>query len=350
MKEIALVVPSIREESWKRFVKEWSAVGLFDRVDTILVEDNPKKTFVTNLADVYHFCWEDIELQLGDKSWVIPRRSDTVRSFGYWLAWRGNYRYILTLDDDCYPPTDAADDFHYDKGAEGFLNTHLQALTGGTRWFNTLTQAKPRGVPYYNLGKRTNVVVNHGLWTNVLDYDAPTQLANPTKEKFSFDSRVVPLGQYFPMCGMNVMWRREVTVLMYHLLMGKIYNGSGDAEPLDPLPFDRFGDIWCGIFMKKIADTCGLCVSTGMPYIHHDRASNPFTNLKKEANGIEVNERLWEYVDNVILRQDALGALPFQNAYWQLGNAIGRYREFPQYEEYFRRLGDAMMAWAELFQ
>jgi reversibly glycosylated polypeptide/UDP-arabinopyranose mutase len=344
MKDTVLVVPSIRQDSWNRFVKEWSAVGLFDHVDVILMEDNPTRTFEAGPHSTYHYCWEDIDKELGSKSWIIPRRSDTVRSFGYYKAWKGRdrWKYVLTLDDDCYPPTEGADGFTYNGGAAGFISLHKQALEGKTKWFNTLNNVKPRGIPFYELGKFDNTVINHGLWTHVLDYDAPTQLVAPTKEKFSFDSRVVPNGQYFPMCGMNVMWKNEHTVLMYHLLMGQRTVGA----LLSPLPFDRFGDIWCGIIAKKIIDIKGLSVATGIPYIHHDRASNPFANLKKEANGLEVNEKFWQHVDAF----DRKGGFSSAEFYEEMGHHIGKFDVFPQYVTYFKDLGEAMVLWAKLFQ
>ena len=363
MKDTILVVPSIRENSWTRFVEEWTRVGLFEELDVILMEDNPEKTFEARppaSAILSHYSWQDIESELGRRSWIIPRRSDTVRSFGYFKAWqlRGQYKYVLTLDDDCYPPTENGDGFSYRNGAEGFIQLHKDALDGRSKWFNTLNSVKPRGIPFFNTGKMDNIVINHGLWTNVLDYDAPTQLVNPVKEKFSFDNRIVPAGTFFPMCGMNVMWKNDYTVLMYHLLMGRKTNGKGYQMIVDDgmspkgeiitelLPFDRFGDIWCGVLAKKLCDIMGLCISTGTPYIHHDRASNPFANLKKEANGLEVNEKFWEYIDKFRSIGDGSPAMLYND----LGHYVMNFNEFPQYSGYFKMLGEAMIEWSNLFR
>lgn len=340
--KVALIVPSIREESFRRFITEWAPTGLFDRVDLILMEDNPTKTFPTPLEAKHHLCWEDIDKY--DWSYIIPRRSDTVRSFAYWYAWHLGYEFMLTLDDDCYP----IEGIDWD-------NEHIQMLEMRTKWYNTLNATTPRGIPYYNQGQR-KVYVNHGLWQGVLDYDAPHQLVNPEGEVYDWSNKIVPGGAYFPMCGMNVAWRREATVLMYHLLMGRAYAyrptrsfaipGSktveAKADELSLLPFDRFGDIWCGILMKKIADHLQWAVSTGTPYIHHDRASNPFTNLRKEANGIEVNENFWQWIDDVKL----VGTDPTQ-CYRQLALAIEKFSG--EHAEYWKELGNAMLIWADLF-
>jgi reversibly glycosylated polypeptide/UDP-arabinopyranose mutase len=334
--DTALVVPSIREESLARFIKEWTPTGLFDRVSLIVMEDNPTRTFEIPKLSATHLCWEDID----EHGWshIIPRRSDTVRSYAYWHVWKQGYKYLMTLDDDCYPNPD------YPKPDL----VHKQMLDDRTRWFNTLNSVRPRGVPYFNLGKMQGFV-NHGIWTGVLDYDAPQQLVDPVPEVYTHDNRIIPRGAYHPFCGMNAMWRRDAMVLSYHLLMGQIVKGipsasDGPNYQLEKLPFDRFGDIWCGIIQKKICDHLGWSVSTGTPYIHHDRASNPFTNLRKEANGIEVNEWFWERIHEIFLYEgyDAV------QSYSSIGVHV---REFGgEHAEYWKMLGDAMITWAMLFE
>ncbi len=365
MEKVCLVVPTIREESFRRFIQEWGPTGLFDRVDLCLVEDNPERTF--SLPEVFktagckqpdwkfgrtirmkdgsehfeigslnHFCWKDIDEQLGDKSWIIPRRSDTVRSFGYWWAWKQkaysahspSYGFVQTLDDDCYP----------EPGYEKLDEIHESLLTR-TKWFNTLNNVRPRGTPYKNLGTR-DVMVNHGLWTNVLDYDAPQQLVNPIEEKFSHDNRIVPHGSFFSLCGMNVFWRRDTTPLMYHMLMGNTIDREGR---LTSLGLDRFGDIFAGIVMKRISDHLGWIVSSGVPYIHHDRASDPFKNLVKEAAGIGLNETFWERIDAIPLT----GNGPI-DCYRQIGIAVSHWDG--EWQWYWEKLGRAMQLWAGLFE
>lgn len=330
MKKVCLVVPSIRQESFKRFIDEWRPTGIFERVDCVLIEDNPSKTFPTPSEVKHHFSWEDIDRH--EWSWIIPRRSDTVRSFGYWWAWSQGYEYLQTADDDCYPA----------EGYEELDVIHRQMLEGRSRWFNTLNSVTPRGVPYKNHGQMP-VHVNHGIWQGVLDYDAPHQLVDPRIETYTHDNRIVPHGAFFPFCGMNVMWRREAIPLSYHLLMGKQTDYELDGRSLAALQFDRFGDIWCGIIQKKVCDHLGWSISTGTPYIHHDRASDPFKNLRKEANGIEVNETFWEVVDSTRLRgNDVL------DCYKQVADSIRVIGG--EHAEYWLMLSGAMTIWANLFK
>lgn len=342
MRDTALVVPSIRKDSFDRFVREWRPTGLFDRVDLILIEDNSERTFETpDEAKGRHYTWSDIDTF--EWSWIIPRRSDTVRSFGYWRAWNMGYDYLMTMDDDCYPA----------PGYEELDLIHKSMMTR-TRWFNTLNSVRPRGVPYFNTGKR-DVHVNHGIWQGVLDYDAPQQLVNPVPEVYTHDNRIIPHGAYHPFCGMNAMWRREAIPLSYHLLMGQARSreyGPPCNEPLklSRLPFDRFGDIWCGIIQKKICDHLGWSVSTGTPYIHHDRASNPFANLRKEANGIEVNEWFWEKIDAIVLPDRQVldsSTAPAAYCYAVVAGAVSDFGG--EHAEYWKVLGAAMSRWSDLF-
>lgn len=345
MRDTALVVPSIRKDSFDRFVAEWTyKTGLLDRVDLVLIEDGPQKTFDISRvqsgpsgmgdAEHRHFSWDDINRY--DWSWIIPRRSDTVRSFGYWYAWQHGYDYIMTLDDDCYP-------------AEGYEELDLlhRSMMTRTRWFNTLNSVRPRGVPYFNTGKR-DVYINHGIWQGVLDYDAPQQLVNPIPETYTHDNRIVPSGAYFPFCGMNWMCRREAIPLAYHLLMGHRMTALGSLERL---PFDRWGDIWCGLVAKRVCDHLGWAASTGTPYVHHDRASDPFANIRKEANGLQVNEWMWQAIDGIEFPSDQVTAI---ECYRHIGHAVRRLwdRDSPgarEHEAYFDLVGYAMVTWASLF-
>lgn len=51
-----------------------------------------------------------------------------------------------------------------------------------------------------------------------------------------------------------------------------------------------------------ICDHLGLGVKTGLPYIFHSKASNPFTNLRKEYKGIFWQEEIIPFFQQVQLR------------------------------------------------
>jgi reversibly glycosylated polypeptide/UDP-arabinopyranose mutase len=225
--DLCVVVPTIRETSIHEFLAAWA--GELEGARVLVVEDNPRRTFALDRPGVEHRAWDDIERELGDRAWIIPRRTDCVRSYGFWRAWQDGAQVIVTLDDDCFPV------------ARGVLAEHrarLDAEPEVPRWVPTGGGVRTRGLPYRRRGQTRRCVLNHGLWTNVPDLDALTQLDTPDPARaFHPVDQVVPHGMYFPMCGMNLAFRRELTPAMYFLLMGP------DRE------FDRFGDIWCGVLV-----------------------------------------------------------------------------------------------------
>ncbi|MEZ6036717.1 MAG: hypothetical protein R3F29_04510 [Planctomycetota bacterium] len=319
-----IVVPTIREHCIREFLNAWESE--FHGVELILVEDNPERTFAVDTgAELTHLCWRDIDERLGERAWIVPRRTDCVRSFGYWLAWQRQPDMILTLDDDCMPP-----------GGEprGFLQAHWDRLEQGGNhdaWVSTTGGTIPRGVPYHHRERRTRCVLNHGLWTNVIDYDAVTQLGQVrTPTDCTFPDQTIPRGSYFPMCGMNLAWRPELTPALYFLLMGKAHG------------VDRFGDIWSGLFTKRICDHFGWAVNSGSPTVHHARASNVWANLRKEAPGMERNETLWQIVDQTVLHGDTVA-----DCYRELALAIAA--NAADDDVWSSRVATAMRHWTELF-
>jgi len=313
---IAVVVPTIREDCIERWFREWTPTLTTDpNVEVLIVEDNPEPTFDWGEAvHLRHYSWRDIDADLGEDAWVIPRRTDCVRSYGYWKAYVMGADVIATMDDDCYPDGP-------------WLDVHADALGSdveSSAWVSTVDGPKPRGVPYYNKSRKRPVVINHGLWSGVPDLDAVTQLTNPGNIRPR--EQVIPHGMYWPMCGMNLAWRREVTPAMYFLLMGRDW------------PYDRFGDIWCGVMAKRIADHLGSAVMSGRPLVRHERASNVWANLRKEAPGMEVNERFWQVVDSVVLTADN-----WHDCYVELAEKL------PLEGDYWVKLKRAMRTWAGLF-
>lgn len=316
MSDLCVVVPTIREASILEFLEAWAAQ--LSGVTLLVVEDNPVKSFAIARPGLEHLCWEDIDRDLGDRSWIIPRRTDCVRSYGFLKAYQRGARVVITLDDDCYP----ADPDH--------LSTHrarLEHPASRDRWVSSGTGLKPRGMPYRAWADSRPCVLNHGLWTNVPDLDAMTQLVNGRlNQEFVPVDQVIPPGMYFPMCGMNIAFRRELMPAMYFLLMGR------DWE------FDRFGDVWCGVLTKKICDHLGLAVSSGAPLVEHRRTSDVWANLKKESPGYQANETFWAAVDRVVLTSTTVAG-----AYHELAAKLAL--EGP----YFERLREAMQIWAGMF-
>jgi reversibly glycosylated polypeptide/UDP-arabinopyranose mutase len=336
---IGVCVPTIRRESLEAYLAAWKPVwnALDPRPDLKLFvhEDRPERSQTLATAqlgfEVVHTCHADLTERLNSSDWIVPRGSGACRSFPMYLAWQAGCEYVITMDDDCLPPEDA-------HGAgERFLAGHLEAFELDS-WFRTLDGDDPRGIPYGSRG-RLPVLLNHGLWTGVPDLDGPTSLVRarqPQETSLRARHEIVPPGVWFPLCGMNVCYHRSAIPAAYNLLMG-----------VKDVGFDRFDDIWSGLFLKRIADHLGLYCTTGLPFVHHSKASNYFVNLRKEALGIHLNEFVWRHVSRA-----PLFARSVRGAFAELGRWMRElphaYPEAPDAGDYFERLGDAMQAWTEL--
>ena len=329
----ALIVPSIRQESLMEFLIKWSPWENWDLV--VIVEDNPTKTFDLGMYkdDVVHVAWDDIEADLGDKNWIISHRDSAIRSYGFYYAWKQGADYIFTLDDDCCPlPRQTI----YDEAdrQKQFVVDHIQAMEFWTRWMESVHGWRTRGIPRRNEGTLTNVVLNMGWWKTNPDLDAVQTISGEEEDWGGFNHcrshEIIPNGQYFPMCGMNLCFKREVAPLMYFPLMGEGY------------PYKRFDDIWCGIIMKKVCDHLRWNVSVGVPFIDHVKASDPFVNLVKEAPGIGANEWFWETIDGITFTASA--STPVE-CMIEIGGAL-----ICKDDNYLRKLGEAIQSWSSLFQ
>ncbi len=269
------------------FLQSWTEL---EGVHLIVVQDSAldEKEF-TALArshprrEIEIHAWQDVEDELGERAWIFPKRTSARRCFGFWKAWQQGFDPILTLDTDCYP-----------EGTGGYwLAAHQHNLDAKATlgWYPSTpgVGVLTRGMPY-RIREQADVWLSHGTWSGVPDFDAPSQLLYPNA-RFHPEHRtnVVPLHNFFPMCGMNLAFRRELAPAMYFGLQGPDWG------------IDRFDDIFAGILAKRVLDHLGKAAVTGAPSVEHRRQSDVFANLRKEAPGMELNENLWQAVRDVEL-------------------------------------------------
>jgi hypothetical protein len=241
---------------------------------------------------------------------LVPAASHAQTSFGLLYLWAGDFDYGVFIDDDTLPHDEW--DFFGRHMANLAFEGDVESVRSDEQWVNVLYQAfddhglYPRGYPYAAMdetvetGVRTvdHVVASQGLWTNVPDLDAVRILMDgdlqgqaqtrTSKADFTGDFVADP-GQYLTVCSMNLAFRREIVPAFYQL-------------PMDDNAWDvgRFDDIWSGVFLKRAADVLGHDVLTGYPLCEHNKAPRPtFDDLNNEVPGLELNEHLWEYVDDV---------------------------------------------------
>jgi len=96
------------------------------------------------------------------------------------------------------------------------------------------------------------------------------------------------------------------------------------------------------ICAQVICDHLGLGVKTGLPYIWHSKASNPFVNLKKEYKGIFWQEDIIPFFQAVVLSKDCDTV---QKCYIALSQQVKE--KLGKVDPYFTKLADAMVTWIE---
>lgn len=331
--DIAVVIATNRENCISKWLERWQEE--FHDTRVIIVEDNPTTTFADTIREfdyknIEHYAWDDIDRDLRKDAWIIPRRTSAVKSYGFWKA--RNSDAIWTLDDDCYPEDSL-------RGA--YLRTVEERLSFQPEpesWHNTIswTGFYPRGYPYEI---RHPVMVHHGLWSGVPDLDGITALKHPEIRMAPATGReVIPVGKFFPMCGMNLTFRREMLPAMYFMLMGHDRNNNHWG-------FDRFDDIWAGLFVKRICDHLGYRITSGAPGIWHTKESDPVERVRKEESGIRAHEKFWQ----LVMQPSLDGCDTVADCYRQLARSVfNADLVLPEWASYWRSLSEAMYSWARI--
>ena len=327
MSDTAIVIPSVRQGAIERFFREWNFA---DDIDVIVIEDGPRCSF--NLPKrARHYSWKQIDDELGKHAWIIPRKTDCVRSFGFLKALELGAKTIITLDDDCYPIQ--GNDWSYSSESLrvihqsiDFVNGHLDSMYAASSrvlaWDTVIDGGHQRGLP---MGKYRvwNAVINVGLWDGFHDLSAVQRVLGMEMAKLKDG---IDCTKYIPTCGMNLSFKREIAPAMYFLLMGKDY------------PFDRYGDIWCGVLAKRICDHLRLGIKFGRPHVMHFGFSDPFRSLEKETPGMWTNEWFWREIDNAVLTSTTVS-----QAYSELADVVATIDL--GHVDYWKRLADAMETW-----
>jgi hypothetical protein len=304
--KIGVVIPTIRPELFKKWLEAWGPI--FDkhsRISLYLCEDRPKKEIkfpkcLDTKFEIKHYCWKDVEKDLKKDAWIIPRKCDGFRSYGFLKAYQDNCEYILTLDDDCMPGklshrTEEENLDPIEQYMKGFKEEYHYTAFENTMypiWGYHSSELFPRGYPFKDR-KKKSPVVQYGMWLKNPDFDGITQLQEKVGEDHFYLGEIsnVPRGMGVTGCIMNAMWRADYTPLMYQLLMGEVKGTK--------MPFDRWGDIWSGLLVKRSLDVMHLPVAINYKaLVEHTRASLLANNLKQEASGYEINETLWDKLQN----------------------------------------------------
>lgn len=262
---IAIIIPTIREDCFKEFVSKWS--DLIDKHGATLISVHDGENPYVQKGEKKYSVNDIMGKKYAD---LIYNLNDGVRNLGFAFVakFMPKVEVVCSFDDDTLPYEDTIGD-------------HLEVLSKRVpvSWLSTADEYM-RGFPY-GIRDEAEVVLSHGVWEGIYDYDAPTQLVKGNVDTF-FYRGPIPKGIFYPMCGMNIAFKRKLLPYMYFAPMGH------------KVGLDRFADIWAGIESKRVIDEKGWAVVQGYSTVYHNKASNVFTNLVKEAKGLGLNEKFWK--------------------------------------------------------
>lgn len=261
-KEIAVVVPTIRRETIDKFLDAWRDLFAKHEVEFILVVDGKDQHIVHN------------GVRKNLKCDLVSKFSAGCKQLGflYIAKFLPDIEYIIAIDDDCFPIGDPIQD-HIDQ-----LNRKVPIS-----WLSTASEPM-RGFPY-KVRTEAPCMLSHGVWEGNYDWDAPSQLFKGDT-KVELYKGVIPKGIFFPMCGMNLAWRREALPYIFFAPVGA-FKGA-----------ERWDDIFAGVPIVKDFAKLNWGIVSGYAKVNHLRASNVFTSLAKEAVGILHGEEFYKDPEN----------------------------------------------------
>lgn len=299
---LAVVVPTCRPEQFREFEAAWKPHFEKHNVELIVVEDN-KET------------WSKLP-------GFIPYQSGACRSYGLLQAFKRGFD-VINMDDDVRPAEDTDTIGEYLAAFDQKWSVSNYFDIGHTFGLDEYM----RGYPF-NDRDAASPLLQYGMWDNVPDLDAVTQRSYEESGKpvdgHHSDRRVlsIPTGVAFTGCIMNVAVKHEAIPLLYQFLMG-----------LNRVGYDRWDDIWSGLFSKLICDHLRRPILVnGKASVVHTRASNTQRNFELENPGYHLNEEMWKHLTTEVTL----------SSNWPLGC----YRELARQLKpfWFGRRGDFLIA------
>lgn len=285
---------------------------------------------------------------------IIPYNSDNRRNIGYLMAVEREADIIIIIDDDNFVDSE-----------KDFLNAHsivgqvadFDALSTGNGWFNICSMLRkkpdrviyPRGFPYSKRWKEGKVsyrktqgriVINEGLWLGDPDIDSITRLTEDVKTTEILQEHVVlDQGTFSPIDTQNTALHRDILPCAYFVLMGASIKG---------LVIERYGDIFFGLFAKKIIDHLGDYVSFGKPFtIHRRNPHNLLKDLQQEFWSIIFTDVLVEFLETISLTENTYSRCYLELA-GKLEKFVSEHKSFNnESRKYFRDLTSAMKIWVK---
>jgi len=358
MYEFALVlttiyVPSLLIEYADNFIRYNHSNVLFVIVGDLKTPARENEEIAERLKNMgFDAQYLDIEFQ---KNWlrtyapklehIMPYNSDNRRNIGYLYAAQMGAKTIIVLDDDNHV---GQEDYLAEHSVVGKTVT-VNSAYSSNGWFNPCDILKfnvnhriyMRGLPFHAresdisdlkiMTEHGRVVINVGLWKMTPDVDAVTHLIFPNLQSLSLKMKRIALGSniYAPINTQNTAFLTEILPCFYFIPMDK--------------GMDWFGDVWAGLFARKVIDHMGDKVTFGSPLsIHKRRKRNEVIQLAKQISGMLLHEELSRIVPKI-----ELSGKTYSESYYDLAEKLSKFRYQHGFTSYMRKVTDAMKIWVE---
>lgn len=336
--EVDIVIAAMQPDLTS-FMEDWRKV--FSRFHLIIVKDPDLESDIQIPPGFDHqvYTKADIEKTVGTAP-ALCFSGYSCRYFGYLVSRK---KYVISVDDDCAPARD-------DKGR--LVDMAVQHLVNlGTPatpfFFNTLYDPfRPgtdfvRGYPF-SLRNGVECVLSCGLWLNLADYDAPTQVVKPKERNSRYVDAVltVPVGAMMPVSGINVAFNREVVGPA--MFPGLRLSGEGKQR------WETMEDIWCGMCAKVVCDHLGLGVKSGLPYVwrgKEEERGSAMESLKREWDGVKLMEEVVPFFQSIRFPRTAVTV---EQCVLEMAGMVKE--QLGPLDPVFERAAEAMVEWVQLWK
>jgi hypothetical protein len=241
-------------------------------VDLIVIDDSNGKISLPKRDNIFIYDYTDQKKILGKyyEDYTAFHHSASCRNLAHFIAYKEGYDVVIALDYDCVVPKTYIKD-----QTEVYNLNSVPGYKTDTGWINPLEETEwfTRGFPYsvrglYEMGeekqlKNPHVVLNMGLWKNVVDINAIDKVLVQPPKQFKVNRKyTIPLG-YIPLCGMNNSFLNEVIPAYFFLPNFQIGKWT----------VSRHDDIWGGYIFQKLVQIKKDYITYGKPVVFHERES-----------------------------------------------------------------------------
>lgn len=331
--DVDIVIGVVRPDL-ASFLNEWKP--MFSKYHIIIVKDPDMKEElkIPEGFDTEVYTKADIDRVAG-RSAATLFSGYSCRYFGYLMSRK---KYIVSIDDDCFPAKDNNGDL-VDAVAQHISNLDTPATPF---FFNTLYDPYRKGADFvrgypFSLRSGVNCALSCGLWLNLADYDAPTQALKSELRNSRYVDAVmtVPAKTMMPISGINIAFDREI--IGPALLPGLKLAAEGKVR------WETMEDIWCGMCVKVACDHLGAGVKTGLPYVWRKESGNPVESLRKEWEGVKLMEDVVPFFQSLTLT-----ATTAEDCVSEIAVAVKA--QLGSVNPLFSRAAESMSEWVKLWK